>query len=188
MALARTFAQLCVQITTLQEALQALGTTVEEDRPQRDDVVVASDLADTVLAVRGILEEARAAADETFQAVEQRLDSDRARRALTACQEQFHIFVTQFQSDLLSYERLDDLATIARERRRGWPDWVGVVREEIEQCRVLTDAVRDALFLGWQELVERAGTAAVSVQNTTIGQQISSSEVGERSTVSEGAT
>ena len=61
MALQKSFRDLCTRLQELQEVLEAVNTTVEEDRPRRKDVVVALRLADAVLAVRGILEESRVA-------------------------------------------------------------------------------------------------------------------------------
>ena len=176
MAVEKTFRALQVELRKLQEALEALSTTVDEDRPGRDTIAVAARLGDSVLAVRGTLEEARGAADHAAHAVTHPLDTERARRALATCQEQFHRFANQFSSDLVSYERIDDLMSVARERGRHWSSWVTVVRQALDQCRVLADAVRDALFLCWQELAERVGTS-VSIRNTTIGQQIASPEI-----------
>ena len=188
MALERTFAELNRRLKALQDALDALSTTVEEDRPKRRDVVVAQSLGDAVLAARGLVEESRSAANEATQAVVQRSDGDRMQRALASCQEKFHRFLTQFASELISYERIDDLVNIARERGREWSHWVDVVRQELEQCRLLAEDVRDCLLLCWQELVERAGTTSVSVQNTTIGQQIAAPELMAKEAVREGIT
>jgi hypothetical protein len=188
MALERTFGHLLVQLTALKEALEALGTTVEEDRSKRGDVVVAANLADAVLTARGFVEESRSAAEEARQAVMRGLDHDRTRRALIRCQEQFHRFVTQFYSDVTSYERLDDLVSVARDRNQQWSTWVDVVRQGIEHCRVPLDEVRDAQFLCWQELVERVSTASVSVHNTTIGQQITAPELAGKEAEIEGMT
>ena len=69
MALQKSFRDLCSRLQELQEGLEALNTTVDEDRPKRRDVVVATSLGDAVLAVRGILEESRAAADDACEAV-----------------------------------------------------------------------------------------------------------------------
>ena len=173
MALQKSFRDLCSRLQELQEGLEAVNTTVDEDRPKRRDVVVATSLGDAVLAVRGILEESRAAADDACQAVGHPMDMERARRALMTCQEQFHRFATEFSHDLACYQRMTDLASIAKERGRDWASWVTVVKQGLEQCQALAEAGRDALFVCWQELTERLGASAVSVQNTTIGQQIS---------------
>ena len=170
MALQKSFRDLCIRLQDLQEVLEAVNTTIEEDRPRRKDVVVASSLGDAVLAVRGLLEESRAAADDACEAVGHPLDVDRARRALTTCQERFHRFASEFSHDLASYERMADLATVAHERGRDWASWVKVVKQGLEQCQSLVEEDRDALFLCWQDLAERLGTASVSVQSTSIGQ------------------
>jgi hypothetical protein len=165
-----TFRDMQGQLRVLQEALEALGMTVEEDKPKWDDVVVASNLSDAVLASRGLLEEASAAADGACRAVEYPLDGDRARRALTLCQERFHRFAHHFSFELASYDRIDDLRSVGEERGQDWFYWVGVVKQGLEQSRALVEEVRNTLFLCWQELAERIATTSVSIQNTTIGQ------------------
>ena len=170
MALQKSFQTLCGQLRELQEVLEALNTTVEEDRPRRKDVVVASSLSDALLAVRGLLEESRAAADEAYEAAGQTPDLDRARRGLITCQERYHRFASEFSHDLASCERMADLASVARERGRDWASWVKVVKQGLGQGQALVEEGREALFLCWQDLAERLGTASVSVQNTSIGQ------------------
>jgi len=171
--MAKTFADMRHQLQVLQEALEALGTTIDEDRPTRDDVVVAASLGDAVLSVRGILEDARAAADDACESTGHPLDMERARRALTTCQRQFHRFAAEFSHDLASYERMFDLESIAQERGRDWAGWVMVVKQGLEQCQALVEAQRDALFASWQELTERLSVASVSIHATNVGQQFS---------------
>lgn len=171
MPLQNSFRALRDHLRELREVLEALSTTVEEDRPRRKDVVVASSLSDAILAVRGFLEESWAAADEACEAVGRTLDLDRARRALIACQERFHRFAAEFSHDLASYERMADLASVARERGRDWASWVEVVKQGLEQCRALVEEGRDALFLCWQDLAERTNTTSLSVRATNIGHQ-----------------
>jgi hypothetical protein len=65
-----------------------------------------------------------------------------------------------------------DLASVAQERGRDWASWVKVVKQGLEQCQALIEEGRDALFLCWQDLAERLGTASVSVRNTSIGQLV----------------
>src|SRR5262249_7794404 len=150
---------------------------VDEDKPTRDDVVVASRLSDDLLAVRGLLEEVLAAADDACRAVAYPLDGDRARRSLTACQRQFQHFAHTFSFDLAGWDRLDDLTSVGRERGRGWLDWVTVVKQGLEQSRMLSAEVGNTLFLCWQELADRIATTSVSIRNTSIGQQVSAAEV-----------
>ena len=68
MATEQIFREMQHHLQTLQEALEALSTTVDEDKPTRDDVVVASRLSDDLLAVRGLFEETRSAADDALLA------------------------------------------------------------------------------------------------------------------------
>src|SRR5262245_5354359 len=139
----KTFADLRHQFQVLQEALEALGTTVEEDRPKWDDVVVAASLNDAVLAARGLLEDSRSAADDACRAVAHPLNADRARRALVTCQEQFHRFAHHFAVELATYERIDDLRSVGQERGPEWRTWVTVIRQGLDQSRVQVEEVRN---------------------------------------------
>jgi len=186
-ALQKSFQDLCTRLRELQEVLEALNTTVEEDRPKWRDVVVASSLGDAVLAVRGILEETCAAAAEACEAVGHPLDMDRARRALTTCQQRFHRFAAELSHDLASYERMADLASVAQERGRDWASWVKVVKQGLEQCQALVEEGTEALFLCWQDLAERLSVASVSIRTTNIGQQFSAPE-SKRETLEGGLT
>jgi hypothetical protein len=179
-ALEQTFAELQRHLRTLQEALEALGTTVDEDKPTRDDVVVASRLSDDLLGVRGLLEEAVGAADDACRAITYPLDGDRARRALTACQQHFHLFAHSFSFELACYDRIDDLSCVGRERGQEWLNWVSVVKQALEQSCGLVEEVRSAAFLCWQELAERIANTTVSIQNTSIGQHISVADLNDK--------
>lgn len=187
MATEQAFGELQHCLQRLQEALEALGTTVDEDRPTRDDVVVASRLSDDLLAARGLLEEVLVVADDACQVVAYPLDGDRARRALTACQQRFQRFAHAFSSDLTGWDRLDDLTSVGRERGRGWLDWVTVVKQGLEQSRLLSAEVGNCLFLCWQELAERIATTSVSIRNTSIGQQVCAAELQDQAMTRERA-
>jgi hypothetical protein len=170
MTIEQAFRDLLCQLRELQEALDALDKTAEEDKPARDDVAVASILSDAVLAGRGFLEEAWQAAEEAHGAVTETCDADRARRALIRCQKGFHRFAGHFAAELGSCDRIDDVRSVGKERGQAWLSWATVVTGALAQCRELMEEVRNALFLCWQELTERLGTAYVSVRNTSIGQ------------------
>jgi hypothetical protein len=184
-AIEKIFGEMQHHLRMLQDALEALGTTVDEDRPTRDDVVVASRLSDDLLAVRGLFEATLAAAEVASQAITHPLDSDRARRALTVCQQQFQRFVHAFSFELAGYDRMDDLTSVGRERGREWLDWVSVVKQALEQCQMLSEEVGNGLFLCWQELVERIATTAISIRNTSIGQQVSGAELQDKEMIRE---
>jgi hypothetical protein len=186
LAIESTFAELQHRIRALQEALEALGTTVDEDRPTRDDVIVASRLSDDLLAARGLLEEVLAAADEAIRSIGYPLDGDRARRALIACQQRFQRFAHALSFELTGFDRLDDLTSVGRERGRDWLDWVSVVKQALEQSRMLSEGVADGLSLCWQELAERIATTSVSIRNTAVGQQVSAAELRDNALTREG--
>ena len=185
MAMEQAFGELRHHLRRLQEALEALGTTVDEDRPTRDDNVVAARLSDDLLAVRGLLEEVSAAADNACQAVASPLDSGSPRRALTACQQRFQHVADAFSCDLAGWDRLDDLTSVGRERGQAWLDWVTVVRQGLAQSRTLSAEVINGLFRCWQELAERIATTSVSIRNTSIGQQVSAAEIQDHATTRE---
>jgi hypothetical protein len=175
-AIEKTFAELQRQLRALQEALEALGTTVDEDRPKQDDVIVAARLSDDLLAARGLLEETLVAADNACSAASYPLDAERARRALTLCQQHFQSFAHAFSFELAGHSRFDDLGSVGRERGRSWAEWVSVVSQGLEQSTALVQDITNTLFRCWQQLAARLATASVSIQNTTIGQQFSVAE------------
>jgi hypothetical protein len=176
MTIEQTFRDLLCQLRELQETLDALGRTVDEDKPTKGDVVVASILSDAVLAGCGFLEEARQAAEEAHRAVIDSWDVDGARRALIRCQKRFHCFAAHFASALGSYDRIDDLRSVGKERGQDWLNWATVVTQTLEQCRELLEEARNAHFLCWQDLTERMSMTSVSVRTTNIGQQFSARE------------
>jgi hypothetical protein len=148
------------------EALAALCTTVDEDRPRRSDVAVAGHLADAVLAARGALEE-MADALACGVPVETGIALARGNAA-------FLRYAEIFAREVASFERVEHLCSVARERGREWAGWVGVVRQELEQCTALAGETAAALLECWQELADRRG--GVSLHNLSIGQQISVSD------------
>lgn len=171
MTLEATFRQLAVSLHQLHEALNALQVTVG-DKPPDDEAALADGLESAVLAMRGTLHDARKAALAARGAVEHPVDLDQARRALATCQEQCHIIDHQFSADLVSYEKLWELARLGSERGREWLPWSNSVKQAIEDCRLPLQEVGVALSRCWQELAERLGTTSISVHATNVGQQI----------------
>ena len=188
MALERTFQELPDHVRKLRDALLALQLTVREDLPPEGSVALVDQFGDAVDDSLGWLEESLQAAVQAQRAVEHPSDVDRARRALANCQEQFHRVEQRFVSDLISYEKLKDLASFGRGRRGEWIGWVKTVRLGLEQCRQPMDEVSKALLACWQEIAERAGMTSVSVQATNIGQQITAPELTSKDLIREGIT
>lgn len=167
MALEKTFCQLSLNLHKLEDALSALHATTG-DTPN-DVSVLADRLAEAVFDMQGTLYGARRAAVQARKAVAPPIDLDRARRALTRCQERFHRVEQLFASELASYQKLTDLARLGNERR-GWQPWVDTVKIGIEQCREPVEQANRAIAACWGELAERLGMLNISVQAT--GQKI----------------
>jgi hypothetical protein len=169
MALETTFRTLFVQLRKLCDTLNAVLLTVG-DKPPNRGAVLADRLENTVLDILGLAEDARSAARTAEKAVGAPMDMDRARRALAACQENFHRLQQQFSNELVSYERLKDLASLGSDRGGEWKPWAVSMKDAIEQGRPPLEETSKALAACWQELVEHSGTTSISV--TTTGQRI----------------
>jgi hypothetical protein len=172
MPLEATFQQLSSELRKLHDTLVAVRLTVVEDKPVRGEAALVDHLEDTILDIMGALDEALKGARAAQKAVGNVTDLNAARRALTLCQERFHRIERQFAAELVSYERLNDLAGLGSERRGEWLPWSNSVKDGIEQCRQPLDGVSKALAACWQEIAERVGMTSVSVQATNIGQKI----------------
>jgi hypothetical protein len=170
MALEATFRQLSVSLHKLHDALSALQITVG-DKPPNDEAALADGLENTVLDIMGTLHEIRKVALEAQKAVTHPTDLDSARHDLTQCQDRFHGIEQQFASDLVSYENLNHLARLAKERRP-WIPWAKAFGQGIEQCRGPFDEASRALSSCWQELAEHLGNVNISMKATNVGQQI----------------
>ena len=161
MALETTFRTLTVKLRRLHDILKAVLLTVG-DQPTGRGTVLADELENALLDMMGRLEEARTAAWAAEKAVALPVDVDRARRALSICQEGFHRVEAKFANQLVCYERLRDLTSLGSERGREWKSWTGSMKTAIEECRAPLEKVRKALTGCWQELVEHAGKTPVS--------------------------
>jgi len=176
-ALEATFRELFSEFKKLQDTLVALRLTVGEDKPRKGDAALVDHLEDSILDLMGLLEGCLRAAQAAQKAVRHPLDMDGARRALTTCQDRFHEIERQFAADLVSYERLKDLASLGSERGTEWRSWANTVKQGIEQCRQPLEGANKALAACWQEIAERVGMTSVSVQATNIGQQITTPDL-----------
>lgn len=172
MALEETFADLVVKWRRLHDVFQALRITMVEDQPLSGGVLLIERCSDAVENLFGWVEGGLAAAVEAQEAMGATHDFNRARRALIASQQRFGQLNDQFL-EFTSFDQVTELMRFGRKRRGEWLAWVKTVRNASAQCSVPMRDVRDTLVRAWHELAEHAGTASVSVQTTTIGQQIS---------------
>jgi hypothetical protein len=176
MALEATFRTLFRQTRKLCDTLNAILLTVG-DKPANRGAMLADQLENTVLDTLGLAEDARTAARAAEKAVNSPMDMDRARRALSKCQENFHRVEQQFSIDLVSYEKLKNLASLGTDRGGEWKAWAGSMKDAIEQGRAPIEETSKALAACWQELVEHSGTTSISVTNT--GQKIITRRMSE---------
>jgi len=186
MALETTFRELSLSLHRLHDALNALQATTG-DTPPQDESALAEGLENTVLDIMGTLHEARKAAMQARKAVGHPADLDSTRRALTACQERFHRLEQLFASELVSYEKLKELARLGNERR-AWIPWASTVKVGIEQCRDPLEQTSRALAACWEELAERLGMVNISVHATNVGQQIAATKAQVEDLEVEGVT
>ena len=188
MALEATFRELHSQLKKLQDNLLALRLTVAEDKPLKGEAALVDQFEDSIVDAMGLLDECLNSAHAAQKAVGLPLDLDRARRALTTCQNRFHSAAQRFSEELISYEKLRDLASVSQSRGREWASWAGSVKHGLEQCRAPIDSVAKALAACWQEIAEHVGTTNISVQATNIGQQITADAADLRAFEKEGVT
>ncbi len=171
MLLERTFGELCAALRRLQDDLSALCVMVIEDKPLAGDVMLVDDFGNAAEDVLGWVKQALSQATESYLAVSTQLDQDRARAALSDCQEQFHHAVQRFSTGLMAYERVVALMRLGRQRKGEWRAWCGSVKESLDRCQPHLLTIYQALLACWQELSERAMSASVSIRATNIGQQ-----------------
>jgi hypothetical protein len=187
MALEATFRELTLSLLQLDEALSALQMTVG-DKPLRDEAAVADALESAVLDLRGSVHEARSSAAEALKAVGYPPDLDKARRMLAVCQDHAHAIERQFSSDLVSYDKLRELARVGSERGGEWLPWANSLKQAIEECRSPLQHLNVVLSRCWQELAERLGMTNISVQTTNVGQKINVPSSASSDVETEGVT
>jgi hypothetical protein len=172
MALEAVVENLVCRIEELGDAVSALQWAAVEDRPRRGDSVLVDIVGGISDDLLGLAREARECAADTRTALGPPLNFDQVRRLMTTCHERFNDLSQRFVSELLAYERIDELKQLGRERRGGWQAWSDEVTRSIGRCREPWHEANQALFLCWREIAERVGMASVSVQATSIGQKV----------------
>jgi hypothetical protein len=170
MALEATFRHLSAALHKVDDAFSALLITVG-DTPPNDQTALADALENTVLDIMGTVHETLTSVLQAQKAVEHPKDLESARHALALCQKGFHGMEQQFASDLVSFEKLKELARLGHERR-GWLPWANSIRQGIEQCRQPLEEMSMAVASCWQELAECGGSVSISIKATNVGQQI----------------
>ncbi len=184
MALEATFRQLTTCFHELYEFVKHLHISME-DKLDENGPAVALDLSDLTLKMMGFIHDAETSAVKAGHALRHPPDMDQARRRLTVCQDKFHLIEEEYAANLLSYNKLRELARVGG-RSKEWGVWAAHAKQDIEQCRELLEKTSKALAACWQELAERLGMLSISV--TTVGQKIHVPKSGLKDFDAEGVT
>jgi hypothetical protein len=180
MALEAAFDELRLRLLTARDAILELKVTVVEDKPLRGEAALVDGWGDAVEDLAGAAHEAVEAAGLAQQAVAGHPpDIDAARRALACCHALTLRLARRFWSDLASYERVGDLARLARRRRGEWPSWSASVRLALGRCHLPLQDADSALLCCWQEIGERVGMSSVTLSANNIGRQVVVPAAGE---------
>lgn len=175
MALETTFRDMVIGLQRFKEDLGSALTTIQEDKPLHHEVALPDILSDLVMHILGLAEEATQAGIDAHLAVggqgQVYADLNRARVALSQCQEQFNRMAYSYNADLMSYDRISELLRVGY-KDRAWRAWAGSVKAGLEASRVALHEANDCLALCWGEIAERVGMSSFAVHNTTTGQNI----------------
>jgi hypothetical protein len=172
MALELAFESLQRALTELQEAVSALHVTITEDRPSRGVTMLVDQVECTVTDLIGTLEEIHARTGDAIRDNESGGSQDRARRALCDVHGLLNRVTAQYMTELATHGQVERLLEMGRERGREWRAWSEEVRTAIGRCTTPMIAVANALMACWTEQADRMLRGSVSVQATSIGQQI----------------
>jgi hypothetical protein len=175
MGLETTFQGFWISLSRLQDAFDALEVTVKDKL--NHEAALADGLEEALLDMNGTLNEVRKAAFEAKKAVGHPPDLDQARRSLTVSQDSFHRLERQFAAELVSYDKLHQLAQLGS-RGKQWSHWAHSIEQGIEQCREPIEVSNKALASCWQELAEKAGGTSISIRNAVVGQKVNRSSGG----------
>jgi hypothetical protein len=174
MTLKAAFAGLDEKLQDFRRALDDLLWAVVQGQPEAKQGHALVDRYDTTTTdLLGLIEEAVAAVKEGRQSREDQIDPAGARRALIICQERFNRLSHSYYSELVSPEAMEALNSLVQEDGKEWWQWVNGVKDGLEWCRQPLYDVNQALFQCWQELTEGPGLVSVSVNASSMGQQIS---------------
>lgn len=174
MTLKSSFQELADKLDRLRATFEELlQWAITQGKPEHEDHVLVNRYDDATNDLIGLIEEARAAAQLGLQAIARQASLSEARNAMIVCQSAINKVSKRYFSEMISFEALKALDSLADERRKQWPQWVSGVKDALDQCRSPIEEVSVALFECWQEVSERASLVSVSVQTTNTGQQIS---------------
>jgi hypothetical protein len=175
MTIEAAFQKLTAKLTMMREEFESLGLTVIEDRPANDQVLLVDRLGDLTTELCGWAEEALASAFKASQAAEHPANLHAARTALAEANLSVIRLEHRFFEDAIAHHAIDGLRRASRARGGEWLSWSQSVVQALNACRSPLRELDEMLLETWAELADRLGSRSVSVQTTSIGQQIAAS-------------
>ena len=172
MTIEAAFQKLAAKLTFMREEFENLGLTVIEDKPANDEVLLVDRLGDLTTELHGWAEEALAGALAAAKAVEHPANLHAARTALTEANFSVIRLKHRFFEDAIGHHAIDSLRRASRARGGEWLSWSQSVVQALNACRPPLRELDELLLDAWSELVDRLASRSVSVQTTSIGQQI----------------
>jgi hypothetical protein len=163
MAFVIALSELGRRLRMLEEAGGFLRTTIAEDKPADDDVVLVDLLADATDDLVSLVKAAR-----ERLGVAQRLTGSTASLgtlgvALVACHQHINQAERHAMLSLAPYERVADVLRCGRERGGEWLAWSISVRDGLAGCHPLLFDINDALWMCWREFADHAGENRIPV-------------------------
>lgn len=156
----------------LSETMSALHVTIAEDKPALGATVLVDQLDNQVTDLLGILEETDERILHSLRNSSSSGQMEQVRFALKEIHVLINRFTAQFANEVSAYITLAKLLEMGRERGREWREWSLEVKTAVERCRLPVMTVTETLPECWSELAQRMAQGSISMQTTSIGQQI----------------
>ena len=168
MTLKSSFQDLAEKLDRLRATFEELlQWAITQGKPEHEDHVLVNRYDDATNDLIGLIEEAIAAVQLGLQAVEGAASVGKARNALIVCQAAINKVSKRYFSEMVSFEALKALDSLAKERRKHWPQWVSGVNDALDQCRAPIEEVSRALFECWQEVSEPINLISIGMTATS---------------------
>lgn len=159
-------------LVRLTEAVSALHVTIAEDKPTQGVTVLVDQFDNWITELLGILEEADVHMTEALRNSQSPEQLESVRHALCRVHAAMNRFTNQYIAEVGAYAAIRRLMEMGNERGREWREWSLEVRTAVERCRMPVMVTVEALLDCWSELSSRMMQGALSLQTTSIGQQI----------------
>jgi hypothetical protein len=143
------------KVEELRDRLRSAQITIgERDDAGQEGSAAAGDFDDRILQLLGGVEELHRVAEDGTHAAAYPTNVELVRRAIVNCQGEFNHISRDF-NDIVSYDRIGKLLDLGQRRRGEWIYWANAVKAALGGCQQPLYDVEVALFVCWQDLVER---------------------------------